>query len=319
MEEGITSSILEGASTTRQHAKEMLRSKRKPKDVDEQMVVNNYMAMQHIIDLGHIPLAPEIVYGVHEIITRNTLDDPSGAGRPRRADERIDVVDQRDNEVLHIPPPAEQLPDRMAAMCDFANGKTPKGFVHPVVRSILLHFWLAYDHPFKDGNGRCARALFYWSMLQHDYWLCQFISISQIILNAPVQYARAFLYTESDDNDATYFLLHQLGVIERAIDGLYEYLDRKVAQRHELERRLRLGAVLNERQLDLIAHALRHPDARYDIRQHQTTYDVVYETARTDLLDLVDRGLLIKRKGGKTYYFHPSRDMDKALTSLQPA
>jgi len=316
MEEGIASSILEGASTTREQAKVMLRSKREPKDLSERMILNNYAAMQYIIALGRSALSPEIVYQLHEIITQGTLDDPSAAGRPRRRDERIDIVDARDNEVLHIPPPAEELPARMAAMCDFANGKTPEGYVDPVVRSILLHFWLAYDHPFKDGNGRCARALFYWSMLTYDYWLCRFISISQSILKAPVQYARAFLFTESDGNDATYFLLHQLRVVERAIDGLHDYIDRKAAQRCELERRLRLGAVLNERQLELVGHALRHPNAQYDIAQHQTANGVVYQTARTDLLGLAEKGLFIKRKRGKAFYFHPAPDLEEVLKSL---
>lgn len=317
MEEGITSSLIEGASTTREEAKKMLRTESKPKNEGEQMVYNNYRAMQYIIDLGQTTLTREIVFELHEIITRDTLDDPTASGRLRRDDERIQVVDPRDNEILHTPPPAKELTQRMKAMCRFANGETPEGFVHPVVRSILLHFWLAYDHPFKDGNGRCARALFYWSMLQHDYWLCQFISISTFIVNAPVQYMRAFLFTETDDNDLTYFLLHQLRIINRAIDELYQYLEDKLRQRREIESRLRLGTVLNGRQLDIIGHALRHPNARYDIKQHQTKFDVVYQTARTDLLELADKGLLVKGKTGKSFYFIPVGDLEHALESLQ--
>ena len=75
------------------------------------------------------------------------------------------------NEILHEPPSADQLPKRVETMCAFANEQLKSGFIHPVIRSILLHFWLAYDHPFVDGNGRTARALFYWSMLRHKYWL----------------------------------------------------------------------------------------------------------------------------------------------------
>ncbi len=317
MEEGITSSLIEGASTTRTEAKEMLRSARVPKNQGEQMVMDNYAAMQFIIKLGKTALTPMMVFDLHEIITRSTLDDPSAPGRARSRDEHIDIVDPSDNVILHSPPPAEQLAARLTAMCDFANGKTPEGFVHPVVRSILLHFWLAYDHPFVDGNGRCARALFYWSMLQHNYWLCQFISISQIILAAPTKYARTFLYTESDGNDLTYFLLAQLDVVQKAIDELHRYLDEKVAQRRQLERRLRLGSVLNDRQLDLIAHALRHPNAQYDIARHQSSFGVVYQTARTDLLDLVDKDLFTKRKSGRTFYFHPSPNLEGALSSVQ--
>lgn len=316
MEEGITSSLLEGASTTRDQAKEMLQTKREPRNQAERMVLNNYQAMQFIIELGQERLTPELVLQLYKIVTRNTLDDPTASGRLRLPGERINVVDTRDDTVLHDPPAAEELPDRMKAMCDFANGESPSGWIDPVLRSIMLHFWLAYDHPFIDGNGRCARALFYWSMLQHNYWLCQFISISNIILNAPAKYARSFLYTESDDNDLTYFLLAQLDIIRRAIDSLHEYLDRKTGAQRDLERRLRLSAVLNTRQLEVIAHALRHPNAQYDIQNHRARFDVVYQTARADLLDLEDQGMLEKRKIGRTFYFYPADDLESRLRSV---
>jgi Fic family protein len=315
-EEGIASSIIEGAATTREAAREMLRAERQPRTIAEQMVLNNYNAMRHIIGLGRVPLTIETILHLHEILTVNTLSDTSAAGRLRTSREAIQVVDDTTGEVLRDPPPADLLPGRLEQLCRFANFEIPDQFIHPVIRAILLHFWLAFDHPFVDGNGRCARALFYWSMLQQDYWLCQFISISQIIYHAPIQYGKAFLYTETDDNDVTYFVLHQLRVIEKALDELHRYIDRKIAERRDLERRIRLGAHLNERQLDLVAHALRHPDARYDIRRHAADYGVVYQTARTDLLDLADRGLLHKRKIGRTYCFMPVAQLQARLEQL---
>lgn len=59
----------------------------------------------------------------------------------------------------------------MTAMCAFPNGHLPDTFIHPAIRAIILHFWLGYDHPFVDGNGRTARALFYWAMLRQNYSL----------------------------------------------------------------------------------------------------------------------------------------------------
>lgn len=318
IEEGINSSLIEGASTTRAEAKEMIHTERSPRSHGEQMVLNNYRAMHHIIENQKTqPLTPEVIFELHEIITRDTLENPDGAGRLRRSDERIDIIDQRDNQILHVPPPADQLVDRMNAMCRFANGETPPGFIHPVVRSILLHFWLAYDHPFKDGNGRTARALFYWCMLQNNYWLFQFVSISEFILRAPAKYGRAFLCTESDDNDLTYFLFHQLDVLKMATDKLYAYLDTKAQERQELEKRLRLGTRFNSRQLEVLANALRHPNANYTIKQQRGKYGVVYQTARTDLLELVDKGLLLQVKMGRTYHFTPVPDMELALERLQ--
>ena len=204
----------------------------------------------------------------------------------------------------------------MVAMCDFANGKTPEKFIHPVLRSVVLHFWLAYDHPFVDGNGRVARALFYWSMLRHGYWLFEFVSISQIILNAPAKYARAFLYAETDDNDLTYFIIHQLDVIWRAMKELHKYIKRKTETLRDAESRLRGITELNHRQQALISRALRHPQQRYTYRSHRMSHNVAYETARTDLLDLEQRGLLHSRKVGRTWVFTPSSDLEGRLASL---
>ena len=306
MEEGISTSLLEGAPTTRSRAQEMFRSQQSPRDRGERMVLNSYNAMRHVLDIGGAPLTPEGVMELHEVITIGTLDVPDGAGRFRSTRERIDVIDARDNEVMHTPPPANELPSRLQMMCDFANGKTPKHFIHPIVRSVLLHFWLAYDHPFVDGNGRCARALFYWSMFHNEYLSTRFISISNVLHRAPTRYARAFLYCETDENDATYFLIHQLSAIQRAIEGLRSHLQREGESRRKVHGLAELATGLNQRQVDLVSHALRHPGVRYDIFRCQTRYGVVYQTARTDLLDLVERGMLVKQKVGRTFHFYPS-------------
>ena len=41
----------------------------------------------------------------------------------------------------------------------FANAQSSP-FVHPVVKAMALHFAIGFIHPFVDGNGRTARALF---------------------------------------------------------------------------------------------------------------------------------------------------------------
>ncbi len=315
MEEAITSSQLEGAVATREEAKKMIRTGQPPRNKSEQMILNNYLTMRHIRELKDKPLTEKLVLEIHRIITTDTLDDPTAAGRPRRADERIQVVDMEEN-ILHDPPPAKQLAKRMRDMCDFANGKIPERFVHPVLRSIILHFWLAYDHPFVDGNGRVARALFYWSMLRRNYWLCEFISISQILRRAPAKYYRSFLFTETDDYDLTYFLVQQLEVIQRSISELHNFIKTEGDRLRKLRSRLQGLDALNHRQRTLVDHALRHRDAVYTIDSHQVSHNVVYETARTDLLNLEKRGLLTSRKAGRTYRFRPVPDIEERLADL---
>lgn len=316
MEEAITSSQLEGAVTTREVAKEMIRTGRAPRDKDEQMILNNYQTMQRISKLKKKPLSPDMVFEIHRLVTEKTLDDSSAAGRFRKPDEKR-VVGDDFGEVYHDPPPVEELPDRLKEMCDFGNAKIPSYFIHPVVRAIILHFWLAYDHPFVDGNGRTARALFYWAMLNAGYWLFEFISISNILRKAPIKYGRSFLYTETDDNDLTYFIVAQTKVIRRAIEELHAYVDRKTAEMRELESHLRALNQFNHRQVDLIRHALKHPYQQYTIESHRKSHNVVYETARIDLLNLQSHGALEMKKRGKQMVFTVPRDLVERLRRLE--
>jgi Fic family protein len=315
IEEATTSSQLEGASTTREVAKQMIREGRKPRDRSERMILNNYQTMQRIIELKDQLLTKNMIFEIHRLVTDGTLDNPTGAGRFRRPDERV-VVGDDFGEVFHDPPAAGELEARITAMCDFANARAPGGFIHPMVRSMILHFWLAYDHPFIDGNGRTARALFYWAMLKQDYWLFEYITISKIIIKGPVKYGRAFLHSETDENDLTYFLLYHAEVVRRAIDELYLYIDQRTKRLAEIQRELRGFAHLNHRQRDLISHALRHPGQHYTIEYHRNMHNVVYETARSDMMNLADRGLLQRRKIGKAWFLTSPADLEERLKRL---
>jgi Fic family protein len=210
----------------------------------------------------------------------------------------------------------------MEALCAFANAsENERPFVHPVIRAILLHFMVGYIHPFEDGTGRTARALFYWSMLRSGYWLTEFLTISRVLKEAPAQYGRAYLFTETDEGDTTYFILHQLETIRKAIAGLHEYLGRKTREQQSVERLLAhstsLQGRLNHRQRAVLAHALKHPETGYRIDAHQRSHGIVYETARTDLLELEKLGFLKTYKEGRAYVFIAPADLAKKLQALK--
>jgi len=313
VEEAMTSSQLEGASTTRQAAKEMLASGRKPRDRGEQMIWNNYQAMRQLARWRESPLTPDAIFEMHRVLTADAIDDTSAAGRLRRANEQIEVVDWDGGNVLHRPPPASELPERLERLCDFANGSDSGGFLHTVIRAIALHFQIGYDHPFVDGNGRTARAIFYWSMLRSGYWLTEYLSISNALKKAPAQYNRAYLYTETDDSDLGYFVCHQLSILENAVDGLREYIARK-SRDHRLAETLlkpgsKLATQLNHRQREILLHALRDSSDIYRIADHQSAQQISYQTARNDLLGLAQAGLMQQQKAGKAFIFTPVHDL----------
>ncbi len=317
VEEAINSSQLEGASTTRNVAKEMIRQGRTPQNKDEQMIYNNYLAMQFIKEYKSEKLTPAMILELHKILTEKTLDNPTDAGIYRKDTDDIHVVNGQ-GQILYTPPMADQINEKIEQICNFANNSDSDVFVHPIIRAILLHFFLAYVHPFVDGNGRTARALFYWSVANQGYWLLEFLSISRIIKQAPSQYGRAFLYTETDNNDTTYFVIHQLEVIKKAIIQLRSFIDKKVANikfaNNLLAHSSQLKNKLNYRQLSLLRHALKNPGYIYSVKEHQNTHGIVYETARTDLIKMADKyKLLIKQKRGAAFAFVSPTDLKKRI------
>lgn len=314
IEEAIRSSQLEGAKTSRADGKELLLSERAPRDRGEQMIANNYRALLRMREIGPT-LTPEHVLDLHRTLTTEAIADPTAAGRLQRpGEERVKVYDRDGGRVVHLPPPAEQLPERLEQMCEFASAPDEsEPFVHPILRAILLHFWLAYDHPFLDGNGRTARILFFWAMRERGYRFAEYLPISRLLRERPADYGRAFLHTETDGGDTTYFILQQLATIERAIEDFDRYVARKSAEQRDVKRLLHDVEGINGRQLVLLTHALKHPDHAYTFGGHAHSNKVTHETARADLGGLAERGLLIRSRRGRGYVFEPAPDLPRRL------
>jgi len=317
MEEAIASSQLEGAVATRKVAKEMLITGRKPRDGAEQMILNNYNTILKIKDYKNTPVTAKTLCYFHELITKDTLDSVDEVGRFRKQGEEVDVVDKSDNTILHNGIKSIDLMKHVDRFLNFANNDSEDVFIHPIIKGIILHFWLAYIHPFNDGNGRVARTIFYWYLLKKNYWLCEFLSISRIILKAPKQYNYAYLYSECDGRDLTYFILFNLKIIRVAINELLSYIRKK---KNEIQKSTELLSVypgLNIRQQSIIYHSLINPDSIYTITAYQKINKVVYQTARTDLMDLCDKGLFKKIERNNKYFFSPVEHLDSKLKISQ--
>jgi Fic family protein len=316
MEESIASSQLEGAATTRKNAKEMLRSGKKPKTKSEQMIYNNYHTITWLKQIKNEPLTPELIKEIQKRITTETLEDSDTAGCfQTEGEKRVSVWYQ--NLEIFEPPKASEINQRIQALCNFANQpESESEFDHPILKAIVLHFWLAYIHPFPDGNGRTSRALFYWYALKNEYWQFEYLSISRVVLKAPVQYIRAFLYSEIDECDLTYFLTFHLRIIRLAIKDLQQYLHKKRRELSKIRELDLLSTQLNFRQGALLRYALKHPNDFYTtIKIHQNIYKVVYQTARTDLASLEKLGFLTRKKIGNEFCFYPAPNLYERISS----
>lgn len=290
MEEAIYSSMMEGAATTRKVAKEMLRRKITPKDKSQQMIHNNYQTIQFIVENKYNMLTPELVMHIHRLMTEKTLVNPDDAGRLRTNDSVV-VENGITHEVVHVPPPYQVLPIFINDLCDYFNETDAKVFIHPIIRGIIIHYMMAYMHPFVDGNGRTARALFYWYMLKEKYWLTEYMSISRVIANSKKSYEKAFQYVAADDNDLGYFITYNLRVLDQAFKQLQDYIKRKQEERVAANIFLQIGDI-NERQAQILKMFIDNPKEVITVRSLQDKFMISPTTAKTDIIGLLQKGLL---------------------------
>lgn len=312
MEEAISSSQMEGANTTRKKAKEMIQKEQKPKNKSEQMIMNNFITMKHIVQQKNENFTPENILHIHKLISNKTLNDQEDEGRYRDNDE-VFVVDHISREVVHIPPLKNELDELIQDLCNFCN-KDSDSYIHPIIKGSIIHFMIGWIHPFTDGNGRAARALFYWYMLKNGYWLTEYLSISRIIKDTKNQYEKAYLYTEIDGNDLNYFITYHLKTMEKALDALKVYILRKQKEVFQASTFMRIPNV-NDRMAQILKIIHDDPERVLNTKEIESRFNISNFTARSDLKMLVELGFLeIIQVNKKKQIFVKSKDFEKVLS-----
>lgn len=291
MEESIFSSMIEGATTTRVKAKDMLRKNKSPKNKSEQMILNNYETIQFISDYKTEDISIEKLFEIHRLVTKNALEEQK-VGVFRKNNE-IHVMNEITGEIVHTPPNFKVLNKLMQSFCEFFNNNPKDNFIHPIVKASILHFLMGYIHPFVDGNGRTARAIFYWYLLKEGYWLAEYLSISKVIMKTKTQYEKAYIYTEIDDMDVTYFIHYQVKVLTQAFEDLKTYVAKKKKEESKLSTFYALPNI-NERQAQILFWIKENENRHFSVKEIENIFSITNQTARTDLENLVHQNILKK-------------------------
>ena len=319
LEEAIASSQLEGAHTTRNAARLMIANKREPRNKDEQMILNNYNTILKIDeDYKNKPLSEELIFELHRMLTNKTIGE-NETGRYRRNTDNIVVQGQIGNEdyITHTPPSEKFVKSEMSRLINYANDISDEGFFHPIVKAIFLHFWIGYLHPFVDGNGRLARSLFYWYLLRKNYWTFMYLPISLIIKRAPTQYAMAYIYSEQDNCDVTYFFDFHIRKIMQALDDFNEYIDRKMGENKEIDRIINKNIILSERQKYLLHYVISDSSFYITTTSHATINTITRQTAAKDIQELVNLGFIEGNRDGKYIRYRATNQLRKLAMKLR--
>jgi Fic family protein len=303
MDEAIASSQIEGAATTTDVARDMIKSGRSARNESEQMILNNYRAITEIESRTEEPLSVQLILEIHQIMTANT-DAAKYSGNFRN--HPVHITDHVDGEIAFTAPPYDEVPELVESLIDFIN--EDRTFIHPIIKASVLHFMVGYIHPFGDGNGRTARALFYWYMIKKGYNLLKHISISRAIMQSRTSYDKAFLKTEHDDNDLTYFILYSVKSLRVAFENLVKYTEKKKEERSRATSLVPqlMAQGLSKRQADLIAllnSKSKDKISIFTLSDYASNNHIVRQTASRDLAELEEKGYLNKMRNGKNYIY----------------
>jgi len=303
MEEAIASSQLEGANTTRKVAKQFLQEGRKPKNKSEHMILNGYLTMQAIEEnYKNKKLDKDILFELHAMITKNTILKDE-VGRYRTDEEDIVVANQEDI-IYYKPPNMKFVEEETERLIAFANDDLGEVFIHPIIKAVMIHFWIGYLHPFIDGNGRLARLLFYWYLLRKNYWAFAYLPISLMIKKSPIQYAMAYVCSEQDDLDLTYFVDYNLRKIGLAMKNFEEYVRNQAKINREMNKQSKTKYDLNDRQIRLLQRYHKNKDESTTLKVHKNINKISKMTAIKDLKKLVELGFLAYKKQGRNIYYY---------------
>lgn len=317
MDEAIASAQLEGADTSRKYAQKMLREKIKPRNISEQMILNSHRAMLEVDkNYKHQSVSYDLLLEMHSLLTEDTVDSEGEPPRLRRVDdEPVRVQDELEGIIYHESPSVSFVKGQLKRFVDFANDMdTDEEFLHPIIKATILHFWIGYLHPFTDGNGRLARLLFYWYLLHHGYWAFAYLPIAaKIKTQGKKGYTMAYVYSEQDDYDFTYFISYILRKSSEAHQDFQKYLKLVRKSNAEMAFTVRTKLKLNDRQIQLIKYLSADSENTTTVSSYISVNRVSRATAVSDLKNLVNKKLVGRKKVGRTVYYFGTKPALKLI------
>ena len=123
---------------------------------------------------------------------------------------RHDTVYVVGEDVAHSGVDFRKVPEFMKLLIDFINAEDD---IDDLIKATIIHFYIAYIHPYFDGNGRTARLVHLWFLIQKGYQSALFIPFSSQIEKSRKAYYDAFTAVEENKKlsgkiDVTPFVLY---------------------------------------------------------------------------------------------------------------
>ncbi len=240
-------------------------------------------------------LAEKDLLTIHKLTVEKVLPGDR-AGKYRIT--QVVVKNSKTGEVSFTPPRSYEVKELVNDFLKWLNSDD-SAVIHPVLAAGIVHYVLAFIHPFVDGNGRTARAFATMVLFANGYDIKKFFSLEEYFDRDAKRYYQTLQEVSNQkvrslsERDLTVWL-------EYFCEGLAEELARvkERVQKLSLDSKLkgRTGQIaLSERQMKLVEYieangSVSNKQWRSILRNFSD------DTILRDLKDLKKKGL-VKKKG----------------------
>ena len=210
----------------------------------------------------------------------------------------VDVASEAaGRETVHFEaPPANLVEKEMEAFLDWINNESN---IDLVLKAAIAHFWFLTIHPFDDGNGRIGRAIADLLLARSEKSPRRFYSLSSQIQKERKHYYAILEKSQKGPLDITDWIKWFFTCLGRAIDGALATLE-SILKKSQFWESL-IDVSLNDRQKKIINRLLDGFDGKLTSSKWAKIGKCSQDTAHRDILDLIEKGILIKSvEGGRS-------------------
>ncbi len=192
-DEIVATSAIESIDFSRDSVRRILKGMA-PNDEQENRILGVKHGLEFIADTNN-KITEENIYKLYMMTVGDFLsdDDKLSDGNLYRHDTVYIVSDRVEHSGLNY----KKVPQFMKSLVAFINADDD---TNDLIKAAIIHFYIAFVHPYFDGNGRIARLVHLWFLVQKGYQSALFIPFSSKIEKSRKAYYDA--YTAIEENKA---------------------------------------------------------------------------------------------------------------------
>jgi Fic family protein len=217
-DEIVATSAIESIDVSRDSVRKILKGMA-PNDEQESRILGVKHGLEFIADTSN-KITEENLYKLYMMSVGDFLSDDNKLAEG--SFYRNDTVYVISDHIEHSGLDYKKIPEFIKLLIEFINSEDD---INDLIKATIIHFYIAFVHPYFDGNGRMARLVHLWFLVQKGYQSALFIPFSSQIEKSRKAYYDAFTTVEENKKisgkiDVTPFILYFINnVYNKMNDG----------------------------------------------------------------------------------------------------